>query len=1180
MRLQQIRLSGFKSFARPVQINLAEGITSVVGPNGSGKSNIVDAILWVFGEQSLKTIRASEKTDIIFSGSDNSAPASHASVALVFAKKDGQTFEVSRSLGRDGKNDYMMDGEKCRRKDILELFAGTGAGKELYSIVSQGRVDKILNSSPEEIRLLIEEAAGIAMYKKKKRETLSRIESTDDNLSRVADILAELDKQRKSLYLKAKRAEKFQQYSEELRQVQVQFFSHLDQKWRKRSDSITEQGQQNREQLKNIQKELMQVESRWRELREEFGETDREMEGFTSVLETYKERQNQLGDLRNIFSKKRSEQENQFVGFSTRLDNANEAIHRYTERKLEIDRIYKTLKQDLEAVEANLEQLLQKKQKFSGEYSDEEKTILALQQEVADAEKALAKLENESIRLEESIEDHEKRIKVISSQLENKQERLEGMETELAELRESGAQTSEKEKELLGDLNGVKEQLGALESQIKQVETTKYDALQQSKHLEAEKAVLERQIRDFAGFSRPVKALFQRKEDDLQLRNMIDVVANLLEVDNDFEKAFEVLLGNRSQNVVTTDTQTARYAVEVLKTNNLGRCTFLPIDELETRPIVQNPQLASHPGFVGYASELVRVDPEFAKIPLYLFRDTIVVHTLDDGLDIKRKFQVRNQVVSLDGQFISSSGAITGGSLQVDVRSSFLARNRRLHEVDQELQAAQKELSRMQKAEKKLLSEKEKGAAFKNSLESELNDIMLKNASIRRTLQQLTTSIDEYSKEVHELQKLKIDYSARIAGAQARKEKAFGETTQLLAQRDQKKSKLENVSDVLREKKNQIQSLQESINTLKLEQNTLKERERQYSDELGDISRNLQQEEENVTVYRKNMAELEKQMEENSAKLTELDQEIDSLKREMASLFEDLKFQQEDRQKKMQQMEDLEKRMEELKGERESLREKEHQLEMQQQEVDFQQQALFEKMTFAGLSNADLVESRLSEAEEKQYAQNVQGLEQKIKYLGNVDLGAIDEYRQIDDRFNEMDEQRKDLESTRASLVEILEKTDSEAKEIFRKTFDEINTNFNEMIQTLFGGGTGELRILPGTDLLESGIEISVKRPGKKFQKMYLLSGGEKSLVGIALVFSMLRISPSPFYILDEVDAALDDFNAERLKNLVVRYKQMAQFIMITHNKLVMEAADILYGITQSMGISMVMSVELEQYAV
>jgi len=1180
MRLKQIRLSGFKSFARPVEINLTKGINAVVGPNGSGKSNIVDAILWVFGENSMKNIRANDKTDVIFAGSDGMAPSASANVVLVFEKEEGKTFEVSRLLSRNGKNEYFLNGEKARRKDIKSIFEGTGAGKELYSIVSQGRVDKILNSSPEEIRLLIEEAAGISSYKKKKKETITKIDVTNDNLARVEDILAELDKQRKGLYLKAKRAEKYQEYTKDLSEIQIQYFSHLNKKWMDKKNSLSERTEKNREELKEIQRELIKVEGRYHELRNEFSSSDKEMEGFTSILEEYKERQNNLTDLRNMYAQQLSTKEIAYVENTTKLDAAEGESQKLRNRKSEINMIYKTIAKDIEENSGKLSELEAEKKSIIGEYSDEENEIMELQQTVNDKERETGKLENELMRLGDSIEDHGKRVKVITSQLESKSERLEGFEYELDELRESGTESSQKESELIDSLNQVKGRMNENILMIKEIEERKYQYIQQSKHLEAEKAVLERQMRDFAGYARPVKELFHRKENDTMLRNMIDVVANLMEFDTEFGKAFEVILGGRTQNIVTKDTETAKYAVDVLKRENFGRCTFLPLDNLKIRPIVQNPQLNSHKGFVGYAAELVQMNEEFSKLPLYLFGDTIIVKTLEDGLEIRRNYRVSNQIVSLDGDLIASRGAITGGSMRVDTKGSLLARKGRLTEVEEELTALDKVLRKIQKQEKKLLTEKQEIAGLKINLETELNDIMLKNASIRRTLQELTTSIKEITQEVDELEKLKIDYNAKIAGAEARQERVTEEIATLKTEIEMMKGELSNVSTTLQTKKLTIQNLQDTINNLKLELNTSKERKRQYDDEIKDIISTIESNIEKINDYKHNMKELDREIEENKTKVSELEIELTSLKKETETLYDSIKDQQEGRQQVTKQIEELEKKLENLKDERENKREKSHKLEIEEHDIEFQVQSLYEKMAYAGVHEEDLQDVVLSEEEETKVGQDVATLEKKIKYLGNVDLNAIDEYEQVNERYTEIDEQKTDLENARKSLEELLEKTDKEAKEIFIKTFNEINTNFNEMTTTLFGGGNGNLRLIPGQDILETGIEISVKRPGKKNQKMYLLSGGEKSLVGIALVFSMLTINPSPFYILDEVDAALDDYNAERLKLLVERFKGMAQFIVITHNKLVMEGADVLYGITQTSGVSMVMAVELEKYAV
>ncbi|MDN5360056.1 MAG: chromosome segregation protein [Thermotogaceae bacterium] len=1180
MKLKQIHLEGFKSFARPVDINLTNGINSIVGPNGSGKSNIVDAILWVYGEQSMKNIRANDKTDVIFSGSDGLSPSSKALVTLLFENDDGSDISISRELIRNGKNTYYLNGDRARLTDIRDLFAGTGAGKELYSIVSQGRVDKILNSSPDEIRILVEEAAGIAVYKKKKKETISRIESTEDNLSRVEDILNELTKQKKSLYLKAKRAEKYLEYSKELKDSQFTLFSHLNKKWQDKSEKLERETEENRVRIREIQKELIKTESIYRELKENYNDSDKEIEGFTSVLEEYKERQDHLNEMRNMYAKNVSDKESKYVENVTNLDNLKSQDEKLQNRKNELKMMLSTIEENLEKVEAQLEEKTTAKDEITQNCSDEEQSIIDLQQSLEEAEKQFGKLENEYLRLEDSIEDNEKRIKVITNQLETKQERLDGFQTELDELRNRGSDSSRKEAELIDELEMVKERFTEVEKQLRDIEEKKYSYIQQEKHLDAEKAVLERQIREFSGFAKPIRALFAKKQKDRELRNMIDVIANLIEVDKEYETAFEILIGSRSQNIVTKDADTAKYAVNILKEENLGRATFLPLDILRTRPVVQGANFENHPGFIGYAAELARTNEEFAQLPLYLFMDTILVKTIDDGLELKKNYGISNQIVSLDGQLIASRGAITGGSYKNDRKGSLISRTSRLNEISDELDRLSEKIITLENSERETKDEREQVTNLKRTLDNELNEIMLKNASIRRTLQELTNSITELSKEVSDLEKMKVDYSSKIAGSKARQEIIVEEKGTLSTEIHISKDKLSKVSQIIKEKREEIQNLQEQINDIKMELNSLKDKKKQYTAELNDIENTLVNNREKEDEYSYNLEHLEKALKGEKDKVEELDRELKSLKTEVSKLYDNMKYQQEDRQNMAKRLEETETRMEDLKSERERLRESEHQYDLKVQKIEYNMESLIEKMVKADIKKEELENVTLDEEGEKAISEKVESLENKIKYLGSVDLNAIDEYNEVEDRFTEMDTQKQDLESAKKSLEELLQQTDDEAKRIFMETFNLINTYFDEMIQILFGGGNGQLKILPDKDLLETGIEISVKRPGKRSQKMYLLSGGEKSLVGIALVFSMLKISPSPFYILDEVDAALDDFNAERLKNLIRESRELSQFIVITHNKLVMEVADILYGITQSNGISMIMTVELEQYAV
>ena len=452
-------------------------------------------------------------------------------------------------------------------------------------------------------------------------------------------------------------------------------------------------------------------------------------------MEEYKERQDHLNEMRNMYAKNVSEKESKYVEHVTNLDNLKSQDEKLTNRQSELKMMLSTIVENLEKVQSQLEEKKTARDEITQNCSDEEQSIIDLQQSLEEAEKQFSKLENEYLRLEDSIEDNEKRIKVITNQLDTKQERLEGFQTELDELRNRGSDSSRKEAELIDELEMVKERLKEVEKQLRDIEENKYSYIQQEKHLDAEKAVLERQIREFSGFAKPIRALFAKKQKDRELRNMIDVIANLIEVDKEYETAFEILIGSRSQNIVTKDAETAKYAVNILKEENLGRATFLPLDILRTRPIVQGANFENHPGFIGYAAELARTNEDFAQLPMYLFMDTILVKTIDDGLELKKNYGISNQICSLDGQLIASRGAITGGSFKNDRKGSLISRTSRLNEISDELDKLSEKIITLENSEREIKDEREQVTNLKRTLDNELNEIMLKNASIRRTLQ-------------------------------------------------------------------------------------------------------------------------------------------------------------------------------------------------------------------------------------------------------------------------------------------------------------------------------------------------------------------------------------------------------------------------------------------------------------
>jgi len=1176
MRLKKIEIDGFKSFGKPVYISVSNKITAVVGPNGSGKSNIVDAIRWVFGEHSYKNLRSARKNDILFSGSNGLSPTNRAFVKLVFEENE-EEISVSREMLRDGKNIYRLNNEVVRLKDLMDFFAGTGAGKEFYSIVAQGQIDKIINASPEELRGLIEEAAGIFKYKVKKKETLQKLETTMINLQRVEDVMKELEREMRSLYLKAKRAEKYREYSDELRKIQVRYFSDSINKTRRKLLDLDETMKKQKDGLRELLRKLAQFEQRWMGLRQEFGEVDKEIEDFTKTLEEYKERQNSLLEVKENFSRRLSDAENQYVENKMKINSIKDNVENLETRQSEIKLILENLEQKLKELTSSMKDLTKQKEELYSKYSEDEKEAMKLQSEIEDINKRIMKLDNEKLRIEESLEDFKNRLELVEGQIEVKSRKLLDLQKELQNLYELGRAGSEKEKELTEHINFLEEKISKLENEAKKIEAEKRSLIEKKMTLESKIKSFEREIEDYAGFSRAVKELFKAKKAG-EFDKIVDVVANIIDVEKEYSKSIESLLGGRLQNVVVEDSEGAKEAINFLKARKVGRVTFLPLDLLEIPKIKNDKRIMEHPGFVGYARDLIKTPERYSTLPVYLLGNSVVVKTLDDAIEIRKKYGFKGRVATLDGELLERGGALTGGYNSNDEEFSIMNRRNMLKRMKKELLQFEQKLEdvklRWEENEFELRELKDK----KNKADRELSKLLLKNESLKRTIVEINSSVKELGKELQNLRRLEKDYRSRMEGYDSRLENIKVEKEEALRRVTELNERFTKYSDSIRIRKNMLEELESKISEMRFQYESLKERYDSYDSEYKFIDKKLKDMQFEIEDLKRITDNLEEEIKKLKSKISEIDSELRSIKKDTNDLFEAIKLQREGKEKKIKEMEELESRIENFKQKREELRNNLHNLELMKQETQIKYQNLYDSVSNAGIPFEDLDEGLMLDETEREHLENeMNELIKKMRFLGTVDLGAIEEYKKVEERYNELNIQREDLLRAKNSLEEVIQKTEEEAKRIFLETFNNVNASFSEMIEELFEGAKGEMRLLPEKDVLETGIEISIKKVGKREQSLYLLSGGEKSLVGIALLFALLKINPSPFYILDEVDAALDDYNAERLGRLIKKYSEKTQFIVVTHNKLVMETADILHGITMINGVSTIVPVELEK---
>ncbi|ANE41682.1 chromosome segregation protein SMC [Fervidobacterium sp. SC_NGM5_O18] len=1161
MVLKEIFIKGFKSFADPVRLEVSDRVTVVVGPNGSGKSNVVDAIRWVLGEQSMKEIRAQEREDVVFWGNEKRPPAQYAYVELVF-EDNGNKVSIARELSRDGTSRYLLNGDEVRLKDLRELLMTHGFGKNPYSIIGQGQIDKIVSATPESLRAIIEEIAGIGIYREKKKEALAKLDATQINLSRITDVLFEVDKNRKSLYLKAKRAERYLEYSQELENVKKEYYGGVYRLETQRLADMESYFNELNISLKEKLKQLAQLEMNWSTLREEFNQIDVEMESYTKTLEEFKIREDQLREIREKFTKKLNELESKYIEITTRLDmltdEANSLKNRYEEIKLIVSKIT----EEINEKESELSKLEKEKSEIYTQYSEQEKEILKKKQEYEEIEKSLAKIHNEIVRLTETNQDIKHRLEMIQSQRTSKETRKQELEEEINDLEKHLLEIVEKENELVKELEVVKSSLEEY-NQSKELKTHQLDTIvRRQKEILAEIDVLNKQISEYQGFGYSIRKIFENKD---IFKGLIDVVANLIDFDKSLSTAYETLLGGAVQHVVVKTAEDAKQIIDFLKAGEYGRATFIPLDLIDASfsPISG---IEHEPGFIGYAANLVNVSAEYRNLPLYLFGNDIIVKDIDCAIEIKRKYEIRSRIVTLDGELISGRGAISGGKAKEDYSNSLIARKVRLKTLQEELEKLVNEKSKVEKEIEEISKEIKQLQENMAIIREELASVSSKSLSSKRVLEELQKALRDVTNELSDLIKLEAEYNGKYEGNIARIEYLEEESKVLEEKRKVLQADVSEFSKELEEHRKKLEILNENIATLRAELKNLAERKLQYTAENDRINNRLEEIAKEVADAKYNISQLEQEINDTKNFLIENERELESLKATAQDIFTNIRERKSGKEEKLQQLQTLEEEISRIKSEIESTRERIHETDLRIQEIRFRISNVPEEYR----NPVEIESERLDEL-----AQLMKDLENKIKMLGAVDLSAIDEYKAVENEYNELVKQKLDLEEAKRKLEELIEQTDIQAREQFLNTYNRINAAFKGYIENLFYGGTGSMRLIDDGNIFESGIEIVVSKAGKKVQKLQLLSGGEKALVGIALIMAMLESNKGVFYVLDEVDAPLDDYNSEKFRRLLEQ--QQSQFIVITHNKLIMEAGDIVHGVTMVDGISKIIQVKMEE---
>ncbi|WAA10676.1 chromosome segregation protein SMC [Fervidibacillus albus] len=1180
MFLKRLDIVGFKSFAEKISIDFVKGVTAVVGPNGSGKSNITDAIRWVLGEQSVKSLRGGKMEDIIFAGSDTRKPLNFAEVSLTldnedhFLPLDYEEVCITRRIDRSGVSDFFINKQPCRLKDIVDLIMDSGLGREAFSIISQGKVEEILNSKADQRRAIFEEAAGVLKYKTRKRKAEAKLEETEDNLNRVKDILYELENQLEPLATQASIAKDYLEKKEELNTHEISLIVYeieqLNEKWEQQKQKVQQHTNEELQLTTTIQKKDAEIQ----QIRNRLAAIDESVEQLQKILLSTSEELEKLEGMKGVLNERKRNAKQQLQVLD---DQIVEDTKKLAELQQLLEKVEKERGELLQIIEKDRKTLAEKNQALQLYQGDIEKKIEILKSEYIDLLNSQATIKNEDRHLRDRLEQMGNRnLRLLKENeqflMERKRlkEQIQSVEGQMKQLQRS-----------IEDLASVRQEsqrkMEQLEIEYKNAEEKYYKGLQFVQQAKNRKELLEELEGDFAGFFRGVKEVLKARN---QLPGIEGAVAELIQVDEPYETAIEIALSSSMQHIVVKTEESARKAIEYLKKNGFGRATFLPQSVIKGKELPEHVKriVQNHPSFVGIASNLVSIDKKYDSIITNLLGNVIISRDLKGANDIAKQVQYRYRVVTLEGDVVNAGGSMTGGTTK-QKGGSFLARKSELESLKEKLKAMD---SKTLKWEQNLKKKKE--------LIKGQHEYLQKLEDQRILLQEQIQKLKDERKDLY-WQEKNIDERLVIFD---REETALSEEKQELEMKvEQNREKLTDVQLKIQKIEEEIAILSKRQTMNESEKNDLMEMMNELKVDLAKKEEKLHHLQQQFEDFQERQLERRERLEKNKREREEYIQTIESNDDEVVHIDEKAKETLKNKEKTVeliaerrknrleiqQQLENLERETQELKRTHKSLNDllTDEQVKLNRLDVDLDNRLarLREEyfLSYEGAKETYPLSVPYEDAKKK-----VMLLKRAIDELGTVNLGAIDEYERVKERYEFLLEQREDLQGAKNTLYQIIAEMDEEMIRRFHETFNAIRDEFNDVFCSLFGGGRADLTLTDPNDLLNTGVEIIAQPPGKKLQNLALLSGGERALTAIALLFSILRVRPVPFCVLDEVEAALDEANVYRFSQYLKQFSKQSQFIVITHRKGTMEEADVLYGVTmQESGVSKLVSVRLDE---
>ena len=1179
MYLKSIEIHGFKSFANKITFQFHNGITGIVGPNGSGKSNVADAVRWVLGEQRIKQLRGASMQDVIFSGTEIRKPMGYAYVAITLDNRDHQLaidfdeVTVARRIYRSGESEYLMNGSPVRLKDVNELFYDTGIGKEGYSIIGQGQIDKILSGKPEERRELFDEAAGIVKFKRRKSAAQKKLEDEKQNLLRVSDILSELEKQVEPLEKQSEKARIYLKKKEQLKDLDVNVFLLENARLKDQLAGV-------KEKYEIASGDLQETTSKYEHIKEEYEQVQAEIEQLDKQIEEERSQLTDTGMLRGKLEGEINvlkEQINSVRGNENHLLSRQENLQREIEAR---SRNEAAILEDKAEVDAHLSQLEEAREEAKAELARVQAQIDELNANIENGKNSIITALNERAtiksrmgRFDTMLEQIQIRRAELNSRLlraksdEAQQEDLiRKLEEEFLRINDNISEFNDRQSVLEEELNQIRDELSQKDQKLRDTQVVYH---QDKSRLDALSNLTER----YEGYGGSVKRVMERKSSN---SGIIGVVADLIKVEKKYEVAIETALGGSIQNIVTETEETAKEMIAFLKQNKAGRATFLPLTSIRNRQEFRMKEVLSEPGVLGLADTLVNTEERYRDVAASLLGRIVVVDNVDNAVRIARKYKYSLRMVTLEGELFNPGGSISGGAYKNN--SNLLGRRREMAELETKVRETLKSIDI-------LLDDIEKTKQRRNKLRMELEQTKasLQEEFIHQNTARMNVAAAREKKEQTEqgygdLQNEQREIASQIEEIQNGKEEIRRELEASELLEKDVDSRIHMAQKELEERKEEENLHSSRVSEWDLEVEKIRQKQGFEQTNLDRIRGDIQK-------FTAELKEIEEGMEAGRQEIARKEADILALQETINASYTNQNSGEEKLKADMERKEVLAGRQKNFFADRESLAERLSGLDKEVYRLSAQQEKLEESVEAQINYMWDEYEITLSDAaalknEELQdltaMKKEITSLKDQIRRLGDVNVNAIEDYKNLMERYTFLKNQHDDLIKAEETLKGIILELDEAMRKQFREKFAQISQEFDKVFKELFGGGKGTLELMEDEDILEAGIRIIAQPPGKKLQNMMQLSGGEKALTAISLLFAIQNLKPSPFCLLDEIEAALDDSNVGRFANYLHKLTKYTQFIVITHRRGTMEKADRLYGITmQEKGVSTLVSVSL-----